>query len=73
MISGPFERVISPLRKHTNGDNNKWQTQPSRFCLITLRQQQSKTIKTHIAAWDRHEKLGRVKSKETFFFIIYIK
>jgi hypothetical protein len=53
----------------TNGKHSE----PSRFCLITLRQQQGKTIKTHIAAWDRHEKLGRVKSKETFFFIIYIK
>jgi hypothetical protein len=53
--------------------NNGRHSGPSRFCLITLRKQQSKTIKTHIAAWDRHEKLGRVKSKETFFFIIYIK
>jgi hypothetical protein len=53
--------------------NNGRHSGPSRFCLITLRKQQSNTIKTHIAAWDRHEKLGRVKSKQTLFFIIYIK
>ena len=34
MISGPFERVISPLRKHINGDNNKWQTQRAKSVLF---------------------------------------
>ena len=41
--------------------NNGRHSTPSCFCLVTLRKQQIKTIKTQTAAGDRYEILRRAK------------